>query len=508
MRSLGRSLRNVTDLAGRHTAAWMVVGFALLAAVTGAVVSTGNIVLIALAIGAAGGLTLLGLPVITVTLIIVGTLVLSGPLVYYVTALDRLPWLFAMLGVLLSLSALLHGALARTTARGPVPGFVTIGIVFALYALASVLWAEGPLEDTVRGYKRILQYWGLLFALALIALPTAPIRLWIRLLIGIVFVQAPMAIYQRFVLIPNLEGAPIDAVVGTLELSEMATGASGILALMQLCAIGALLCAHRERLIGSAATAAGVFVLSIPILVGEVNAIFLWVPLMLLVIYGDLVRSNPLRFLTGGLAVSAALMVFGASYLMWQQTQLTPSGSLEDRIETVIGYNLGDRGYAKDDGLNRKTVWTYWWQRHGLNDPKGTLLGHGAGASFSAEQGRAEVNKRHGSQDLDLVALTSVLWDFGLVGFGLFAALFAGAARTAWQLVRRARTAADRGFARSLLCATALIASTLVYSNAVVLMPSQQVLAFLTLGLIAWRARLTAPEPSGRASPQSRNSAS
>ena len=79
----------------------------------------------------------------------------------------------------------------------------------------------------------------------------------------------------------------------------------------------------------------------------------------------------------------------------------------------------------------------------------------------------------------------------------------------AWSLALAGpRRFADAAAAWHELCATALIASTLVYSNAVVLMPSQQVLTFLTLGLIAWRARLTTPGSAGTASRQSRNSAS
>ena len=124
-----------------------------------------------------------------------------------------------------------------------------------------------------------------------------------------------------------------------------------------------------------------------------------------------------------------------------------------------------------------------------LSDPKGTLIGHGVGSSFSADEGRAEVNRRHGSQLIDLVALTSVLWDLGLVGFALFLAVFIGAGWRAHRLIAITAPGIDRALARSCLAAVVLIATSFLYNNAAVLMPSQQVFTFLVLGFVAWLDR-------------------
>lgn len=503
MRSMDRPLHALSALVSRHASVFLVGGFAVVAALAGAVISTGNVILIALAIGAAAGVALLGVPAITVTLIVVGVMVLSGPLVFYVQSLDKIPWLFSVLGLVLTGSALLHAGLQRDTRRAPLPGFVVAALLFVLFALASALWAEGPPDDTARGLKRVLQYWGLLVALAMIGFPPRTVRRWMMLIVGIALLQAPLSIYQRLVLVPSMEGAPIDAVVGTLELSQMGTGASGVLGLMQVCLIAALLCAYRERLLSATSLVVSLVVAFVPIAFGEVNAVFLWAPIALAVVFSDQLSRNLFRFIAGALAAVAVIGALGTVYLIAQQTGSGKATPIDERIETLIQYNVGDLGYATKDGLNRKTVWQAWWTNHGLSDPKGTLIGHGVGSAFSADEGRAEVNRRHGSQLIDLVALTSVLWDLGLVGFGLFVAVFIGAGWRAHRLISIAAPGLDRALARSCLAAVVLIASSLLYNNAAVLMPSQQVFTFLVLGFVAWLDRRYR-DPAGR----SANSAS
>ena len=503
MGSLDRPLHALSALVVRHASVFLVAGFALVAALAGVVVSTGNVTAIALTIGALGGIALLGAPAITVTLIIIGVMVLSGPLAFYVQSLDKVPWLFAVLGLVLTGSALLHAGLQRETRRAPMPGFIVAALAFVLFALASTLWAEGPPDDSARGLKRLLQYWGLMLALALIAFPPRTIRRWMMLIVAIALLQAPMAIYQRLVLVPSMSGAPIDAVVGTLELSQIGTGASGVLGLMQVCLIAALLSAYRERLLGAAMLIVCLVVAFIPIAFGEVNAVFLWAPIALAVVFSDQLSRNLFRFIAGALAAVVVIGALGTVYLAAQQTGDGPTTPIDERIATMIEYNVGDVGYATKDGLNRKTVWQAWWKHHGVSDPKGPLIGHGPGSAFSGDEGAGAVNRRHGGQLIDLVALTSVLWDLGLIGFGLFLAVFIGAGWRAHRLIAIAAPGLDRALARSCLAAVVLIVSSLLYNNAAVLMPSQQVFTFLVLGFVAWldrRYRVASARPANSAS--------
>ena len=470
----------------------LTAAFLVMAAVGGVVVSTGNVILIAIALGGMVGVALLGMPAVTLTVILVGALVLSGPLAFYVQALDKVPWLFAILGFVLAGSALIHAGLGRRIT--PPPLFVTLAVCFVVYAAASAAWADVPLSEAIKGIKRQLQYWGVLFAFAVIPFSRRTVRAWVLLLLAIVLIQAPMSVYQRFVLVPSMEGEPIDAVVGTLELTQIGTGASGVLALMQVCAIAALACAWRERLLSAPALAVGLALAFVPLLVGEVNVIFLWIPLALLVVFADQVASNPLRFVAGALAGAAALVAFGSAYLVWQQTGSHTAAPVDERLETILEYNIGETGYSNKTGLNRKTVYQHWWKQHGFQDPKATMFGHGVGSAFSAEEGRSEVSMRQGGLDLDLVSASSVLWDFGLVGLALYLSVFGAAAHRAWRLARRAAPGLDRALARAALAATVVAGSSLVYSNAMVMMPSQQVLVFAMLGFIAWLARDRRPE--------------
>lgn len=472
----------------RYVGWLLVAAYVVLAAFIGLIVSTGNVMMVALTVGAGMGLLLLGMPVATITAVIVGVLVLSGPLVYHVQALARLPWLFSVLGLILTGSAIVYAGLGRPDGRRPVPGFMVMGACFFAYAAASALWADQPVPDAVQGIKRYLQYWGLFFALAVVAIRPRTVHRWAQLLLAIALIQFLMALYQRLILIPSLSWTPIDAVVGTLELSQIGTGASGILALMQVCCIAALLCLYRERLIDGKRLCAGIVLAGLPLVLGETNILFVWMPLALLAVYLDRALDKPVAFLLAATVIGTALVAFSSAYLVWQQTgddTLSPM----DRAQIIFEYNLGESGYHSKTDLNRKTALEYWWQHHGGVDPVATVFGHGIGGSFSSFDMRGWVSEQHGGRHIDLVAVSSILWDLGVIGLLLFAGTFALAAGRAYRLSTLAANGIDRAMARSAFVAIVLIASSFFYNNAIVQMPSQQVFSFMILGFVAWLDR-------------------
>ena len=68
-------------------------GFATAAVIGGVVVASGNLMMIGLAVGAIFGVLLLTAVQQTIWLVLLGTLVLCGPLVMHFPALARLRWL-------------------------------------------------------------------------------------------------------------------------------------------------------------------------------------------------------------------------------------------------------------------------------------------------------------------------------------------------------------------------------------------------------------------------------
>lgn len=467
----------------------IVSAFVLLAAVSGAIVASDNMMMQVVAGGALLGLLLLGAPSVAVWLVVFGVLLITGPLVFYVPQAGRVPWLFSMLGFFLLGASILYEGLGKSWQRGRIPGFAWLAVAFVLYASVSSAWSELPANDTAGGVKRYLQYWGLMTALVMIPFSEGFIRRLLWVVVAMSVLQFPLALYQRIWLVPALPFNTLDTVVGTLELSPSGRGSSGVLGMWQVAVMAALVALYRERLLSGFSTMMLLGATFIPILVGDVNVMFLWLPLALAAVYWDQVRERPVAFLSAGAALLAVLVAFGAFYLIFQQTTRGQTATIEERLRDLERYNLGDQGYASHSDLNRLNSLSYWAQHHGMHDPVGTVFGHGLGSSFTGGEQMSELMIRHGGRTLDLVATGGLLWDLGIVGFLLVAGIFLLATLTALRLCRIAAPGFDRALARSSLASMLLLSSMMIYNNGLLQTPSQQVLTSISLGALAWLAR-------------------
>lgn len=497
---------------GSRPDTWVTIAiasaFVAFGVAAGLIIASQNLVLMALAGGAVLSVVLLNAPAVAVWIVLVGTLVITGPLLFYLRELDRVPWIFSVLGIFLFIASFLHAGLVRRGDRGPVPVFVILGVAFVVYVLLSMSWATVPLTNSGPGARRTVQYWGLFFALALISFPDRTVARWIMFFVVLGLSQFPYALYQRFVVHPTLQHNYVfDSIAGTLEVSWNGLGgASGVLAFMQILLIGAMFAAWREGLITVGRLAAATVALMIPMAIGETNVLFVWLPLVLSAVFVDLIRRHPLRFFGGAVAFFALLTAFASIYLVTQQAQTsTQSAShqgreqtLEERIREVYEYNAGSRGYTGRSDLNRFNVIPHWFQNNGFDDPIAATFGHGVGASFGSYDVRTTLRDRFGERSIDLLTVSAMLWDLGIVGTSLFLATLGFAIRSAYRLTKRCRAGPDRAIARALFAGTVMLLSLSFYNNAIVNTASQQVIAMLILGLTAWMERRYA---AGRGAP-------
>jgi len=479
--------------------------FVLFGIASGLIIASQNLVLMALAGGAVLSLVLLNAPAIAVWIVLFGTLVVTGPLLFHFRELDRVPWIFSVLGIFLFIAAFLHAGLVRRGERGPVPAFVVLGVVFVVYVIATMLWSTVPLANAGPGARRTVQYWGLLFALALIAFPDRTVGRWILFMVVLGLSQFPYALYQRFVVHPTLEHNYVfDSIAGTLEVSWNGLGgASGVLAFMQILLIAGMFAAWREKLIGMPKLALATVLLMIPMAIGETNVLFIWMPLALSAVFADVIRKRPLVFLGGATLFGALMVGFASIYLVTQQAQTSSrqnasrEQTFEERIRDVWEYNAGRRGYTDATDLNRITVIPHWFQNNGLSNPIQATFGHGVGAAFGSHEVRTPLRDRFGERSIDLLTVSSFLWDLGLVGTSIYLAVLVLAMRSAYRLTLRCRAGPDRAIGRALFAGTVMLFTLNFYNNAVVNVASQQVIAMLILGLTAWMER----RYSGRGAP-------
>lgn len=494
-------------LAGRRPGAlasgMIVAAFVAAALLTGLVIASGRPVPIMLAVGAIAGIALLNALPLVIWIVLVGVLLVSGPVTMFVPALDKAGWLFSLLGFYLTGAAILYAAIGRERFRQPPPAFVIIAALFFVAGLLSIAYSNGPLMEGIRAAKRYYQYFGLLFVLAAVPFAPAVVRRWWGFLIVLACLQFPMALYQRLVLVPAREGMAnveaIDIVVGTLEGSLKGGGSNGALALLLIAALVFLLAAYRDGVLPMRRMLPLAALVTLPLVLGEVKLIVILIPLAFAVANSDLIRGNLLKFTTSALFALALLAALGWGYLL---INAQPGESVTRIVEATIAYNFGDVGYY-GFGLNRTSVYPYWLEHQRVSDPVSVVFGHGLGSSFDAlgEPDPGHMDQAHRGMHIGLTAVSSVLWDQGIVGLLLLFGMHLSAAVSASRLARSARPGLDRAFCRALFALSSMLAVMLLYDNAPISVPSQQLLAALCLGMIAWRWR-KAGKPGDRAPDQ------
>lgn len=471
------------------TVAAIIAAFAAAGLFAGYVIASGRPVLIALTLGVIMGVALLNALPLVVWIVLAGALLVSGPVTMFVPALEKASWLFSMLGFFLVGASMLYPALGRRRFARPVPSFVIIAVLFFAFGLLSLTYSGGPLSEGIRAGKRYFQFFGLLFILAVVPFPPNLVRRWWLFVVALAAVQLPFALFQRIVLVPGREGmpgvVPIDIVVGTMEGSLRGGGNSSVLAVLLVVALSFALALHREKGLSTRNLLLLAALFATPMALGEVNLLFILLPLALAAIYIDMIRQRTLRFLFGA---ALALPLIAALALAY--TDARPGETLSTMIEGIIAYNFGDKGYF-GLGLNRTSVYPYWLSHHGLSDPVALLFGHGLGSSFGGllEPDPGHMDQAHSRMFIGLTAASAVLWDLGLVGSLLLFGMYVSAFRHASLLARSALPGYDRALCRTLYAMIPMLAVMLFYSNGAISAPSQEVLTALAFGLIAWRWR-------------------
>lgn len=474
------------------TGAAIVAAFAAAGLLAGYVIASGQPIPIALVFGAIVGVALLNALPLVVWIVLVGTLLVGGPVIMFVPGLEKAAWLFSVLGFLLAGAAVLHPVVGRRRLPGPTPGFIALAVALVVFGVLSLLYSGGPLGEGARAIKRYYQYFGLMFALAVVPFTPSLIRRWWSFVVVVAIVQVPFTLAQRIFLVPALEGRPgvypLDLVVGTMEGSLSGGGASSVMALLVVFAISYLLSLYREGLLPWARFALGAVALAIPLVVGEVTLIVVLAPIALAGVFHDILRVSPLRAL-GGLLLAASIA--GAGGWIYLALNAEPGWTITDSFNAAIAYNFGTTGYFGGGSLNRTSVLPHWFQNHGLHDPLALVFGHGLGASFGGplETEPGHMNLRYAGSYIGLTAASSLLWDLGLLGLSVYALIHLAAAHAAMVLTRAANPGFDRAFCRALLAMSWMLIVMLFYSNGPISVPSQQVLSALALGLIAWRQR-------------------
>jgi hypothetical protein len=485
--NFGYKTNSSADLGSQKIFYIIVLTVVSMAILFGLFAVTANPVIIILAVSLIAGTVLLVRPAWIIWLILSLGLLITGILPLYLDNLaGKAAWGVSLLGFVLMFMALLNIAISPS-ARKDTPAFVWVALGFMVYALINSFVQWQSFGEFIGGFKRYFQSWALVFALCWIVFDKQEIRHWQIFILFVALVQLPFAIYERIVFVPIRESipgltTPIDVVAGTFGSTITGGGASAEMATFLIIVLAFLLARRMEKVLSVRHLILLTPLVLAPLLLGETKAVVILLPLMFLVLYRHEMLARLHYWLMGLIFIIMFIFAASYAYLYTHTSQIT----MAEKIENTLAYNIYDKGYGGNK-LNRTTVLTFWAEQQGTHDPTSFVFGNGLGSSHTGTGGH--IARRYLGYGIGLTAASTLLWDMGVFGFGLFAAILALAWRSAGRLRRESAVPTVRADAAAIQAALVLFAFYLFYRLGVLETLSFQIVFAVLLGYLAWLHR-------------------
>lgn len=395
---------------------------------------------------------------------------------------------------------LLHAIMERLTqrkgpSREPVAEIVWWSLAFMLFTALSTIVNWAGVGNAIVGLKGYFQVWTLFFAMALIRWDDRFLDTLPRALLAIAFVQLPFVLHEYFVIVPRRESlggavVAVDIVAGTFGANEFGGGANAALTVFLFSVIACLLGVWKQGALSTRALLGLTLVLLFPVFINETKISAIYLPMVIAIVFYRDIIERPGRFIAmGGVAVGVLVGLLTALAVF------QPSGkikSIEDLVQFTIQTQMAsteERGSHYSE-LSRWTALTFWAQEHVHANPVNTLFGHGLGASRVQESGlelgaSSLAESKYGGMQIGYTAVSSLLWDTGLVGCGAMLGMFFAAFRTAGRLARYyAARPVRAGVFEGLRAAVAILALSLAHKDFLVFHIPFQTLIFLLFGYL------------------------
>ncbi len=461
----------------------IVFASVLVAMLFGLFAVTANPIIISLAIAVIAGSILLAKPAWIVWLtLLLGLLVVGILPLHFDFIASKVAWGVSLLGFFLMFIAFLGSATSPRKLKDT-PVFIWAVLGFLVYALLNSFIQWHSTGEFLGGFKRYFQMWGLLFALCWLTFDEKDIHRWRVFFLITALLQLPFALYELIVFVPQLRStwgmAAVDVVAGTFGANMDGGGASGEMALFLIIMLAFLLTRRIEKLLSVPRLILLIPFLLAPLLLGETKSVVIMLPLMFFILYRHEMFVRFHYWLMGFVIVVCLSVAVGYYYLGLSDR------SIEKQLEDTIDYNLKERGYGSKQYLNRTTVITFWFEQQGAHAPVSFMFGNGLGSSNPA----GHIAKRYPGSGIGLTAASTLLWEMGLFGFGLFIAILVFAWRCALRLQQESMVPLVRADARAIQAALALFAFLLFYRVSLLELPSMQVVFSALLGYLAWLHR-------------------
>lgn len=475
---------------------WLALGAAIALGMAGGLIgASGRLELTAIVLGlVVAALVVMSRPALF-WFVVVGALVVTGAAQLYLPNSRYLRYVVP----LASLGFLLHwlgDALARRDEPGWIPPPMVWALLFAAIGIVSLLLNLVNPMVALLGLKNYFQMWVFFLGLAFLTWHRGFSR---HIFVGLLLIgllQLPFAAHQYFQLVPLRVGlgdgiVPADVVAGTFGAMLLGGGANAVLAAFQVILVGLLLAMWKHGRLSLIATVVVSAALLTPLLVNQAKIAVLYLPLMFIVVFHRDILRRPGKFLLAGVGLAGLVAV-----LLTALTLTNPSGPMgkwSDLVESVVTRQTAtvEERQGQYAALSRWTALTFWAQEHVRANPVQTLLGHGPGASREPD-GAVEVSstlaqRKYPGLRIGYTAVSSLLWDVGIVGLAAVLGMFGSAFLVAGRLARHYRDIDpfQSALFDGLQAAIAVLVLSLAHKDFFVVHIPFQALTYLVIGFIA-----------------------
>ena len=471
---------------------------------TGVLAAFGSPIFLMLFLGLIVGAGFVAKPRLAVWVVIIGGVIVSGLAELYLPSMQQIRWGVALLSIVLIMVS--FGSMTSTSraaehikldpaARGVL--FAAVGLVVC--ALFTVMANPSSLGNSVVGLKNYFQMFGLLAALAAFRYTPDEASRFMRFILLLGLMQLPFVFHQFISLVPLRSGVDaaargvvaVDIVAGTFGGSMMGGGRSSTLALLASIAIVLVLAQWRSGYRAFASTALYSLAFLIPMALNEAKLFILLLPVGLFLLFRDCILKNPVKAVGSGLLVLGLLASMFVVYSVLPGAKSQHTVSLDRFMDDSLDYNFGERGYGNSI-LNRTTVYSFWWNENlGHGNYLKAVLGHGPGVTNSSSAVATDTlaSTRYRGYGIGLTAVSSLLWEVGLVGTVAVFILIFMAYRLGGKLEKRWLGSRHWPFIRTAQVAMPLAAISMLHNNYFVSDISYQALLLLLIGYLVAMSR-------------------
>lgn len=480
-----------------HRSAGLMLG--MTAAIFGAifmgmVVALGSLPLTMLVAGVLVSLPMLAMlstrqmmPVLFVVVFLI-----QGTVVYFLQ-LRAATWFASGLAGMVLLRALVEAIEFRRKSADDKPNsgtgvIVLFAALYLAFYLFSMLIGGASTAQRISSLRFNMPMFGVLLVFFLHRWDDVQIkRLW-TIVIVIAMLQLPLTLYQHFFMMSTFSW---DGVVGSFG-----SYLSPVMVLFVLAALLYALASWDRGLMSRSMVSIIVLISTAVILLGEVKAVFIWMPLGVAYVLRRRLLRNMLQLMMficlSSVFLAGTYTVYNALY--WGDH--TKNGSVSQNIEGNVEYVFDTSNINYQTGEVSRGASLAIWYHDPVVGPLQRLIGYGPGStSNSANSGMGKVAARYRGLGVGTTALSTLLWDVGILGTAAYAIFLLAGVRAGW---RKSKQELDPHRSVVIDVSTAMLAlmiTTLVYNRTLLDEPTAQLLGFFCLGCIAQYVRFDGKAP-------------